>query len=104
MEREYHGTTPAPVLVDFGISYVATHAFVVALQGVVVSGVGKYLLSPSPATPAGRVADLLMMNLRFTYGVAGDGDLEPIWEEVVSFKERKEGLANLNQALLRRLP
>ena len=45
-----------------------------------------------------------MLNIWFPYGVAGDGDLEPIWEEIVRSKVKTEGLDNLNQALLRRLP
>ena len=40
------------------------------------------------------------MRLWFTCGVAEDGYLYPIWEDVAKTKVSTEGLATLNQALL----
>ena len=77
------------------------HTFASALQGVVAVGVGAALPSPSPSAPLGRVAVISLLHLRFACGVAGDSDLPPIWEEVARTKGRIEGLATLNQTLLR---
>ena len=58
------------------------------------------LPSPSPAAPAGKVATLLLLYLRFSCGVAGDEDLPLIRKEVVRGKVRKEGISTLNQNLM----
>ena len=47
---------------------------------------------------------LLLLHLRFAYGVVGYVDLPPIWEEVARMKGPAEGLFNLNQTLLRGIP
>ena len=82
----------------------AVHAFADALQGVVVAVVVSSIPSPSLAALAGRVATLSLLYLRFACGVSVDGDLPPIWEVVARLKGRVEGLATLNQTLMRGLP
>ena len=91
-------------MVALGILYAAVQAFVAALQVVVTVGVGVALPSPSPITPSGRVADLSLLHLRFACGVAVDAYHPPIWEELSLVKGRMEGLATLNQTLLKGLP
>ena len=60
--------------------------------------------SPAPSDPTGKVATLSLLHLRFACGVAVDVDLPPIWEEVARVRVKMEGLATLNQALMRGLP
>ena len=50
------------------------------------------------------MARLSVLHLRFACGVAGDNDLPPLWEAVALGRGKTEGLANLNQALMRGLP
>ena len=87
-----------------GISDATVHALADAMQGVVEEGVGAALPTPSPRSPLGRVAALSILHLRFACGVLEDSDLPPIWEEVTRTKGRMEGLATLNQTLLRGIP
>ena len=82
-----------------GLSDATLQAFVAALQ-VVVSAVP----SPLPAAPGVKVACLSLFHLRFACGVAGDNDLPPLWEAVALRRGKTEGLATLNQALMRGLP
>ena len=82
-----------------GLSDATLQAFVAALQ-VVVSAVP----SPLPAAPGVKVACLSLFHLRFACGVAGDSDLPPFWETVALGQGNIEGLATLNQALMRGLP
>ena len=42
-------------------------------------------------------------HIHFACGVAVDVELPPIWEAVAQGKEKMEGLATLNQALMRGL-
>ena len=96
--------TPEQGLAALGVSAATVHAFVDVLQGVVVVGVGAALPAPSPAAPSRRFAALLLLHLRFSYGMAGDTYLPPIWEEVSRMKRRMEGLATLKKTLLRGIP
>ena len=98
------GPPPATGLGSLVLSDDAIHAFAVALQGVVVTGVVAALIYPSHAVPAVRVVNLLILHLRFDCRVAGYGDLHLIWELVVQGKFRMEGLATLNQTPMRGLP
>ena len=66
-------------------------------------GIGSVSSPTYQDVPEGRFATLLLLQLRFTCRVAGDGDLPPIWEAVAWGKVRTEGLAILNQMLIRRL-
>ena len=95
---------PATGLAALGLSESALHAFAAALQGVVVAGVSVAVISPSPSAPTGKVVTLSLLHLRFACRVAVDGDLPPIWEVVTQGKGRMEGLATLNQTLMRGLP
>ena len=67
-------------------------------------GVVAELPSPSPVTPAGKVATLSFLQLCFACRVAGDGNLPPIWEALAREEGKMEGLTTLNQALVRSLP
>ena len=80
------------------------HAFALSLQGVVAAGVSITVPSPALSAPTGKVATLSLLHLLFTYGVEVDGELPPIWAAVVWGKGQMEGLATLNQALMRSLP
>ena len=62
---------------------------------------GRIPTPPYPVTPAGRVAALFMLHIHFVCSVEGNGDLYNIWEEVDKDKGHTEGLATLDQALLR---
>ena len=95
------GPLPAMGLAALGIFDAAVHAFTAALQGVVTAGVGEVLPVTSPIAPAGRVAALLLLHLRFACRWWGGADLPPIWEEVARVKEITEGLATLNHTLPR---
>ena len=86
------------------IYYTTAHAFAAALQGVVAEGLGMALPSPSNATTTGRSATLSLLHLHFICRVVGVAYLPPLWEEADRVKRRTEGIANLNQALLRGLP
>ena len=98
------GPPPAMSLSSLGLSDAAIHAFAAALQGVLTEEVGAELPSPYPAAPTWKVAALSLLHLRFVCGVTRDGDLPPIWEAVARGRRRMEGLATLNQALMRGLP
>ena len=95
---------PAPGLAAFALLVAVVHVFADALQGVVSSGLGEDLSYPSPAMSAGRVAALFLLHPCFEYGVAGKGELVPLWEEVASFKGRTKGLATLNHDFLQGIP
>ena len=69
-----------------------------------VAVVVEALPSPSPIAPSGRVSALSLLYLRFSWVVAGDADLPPIWEEAARVKERMEGLSTLNHTLFRGIP
>ena len=60
---------------------------------------------PSPALSAltGKVATFSLLQIRFVCRVAVDGDLPPIWEAFAQEKGGIEGLATLNQILIRGL-
>ena len=75
-----------------------------SLQEVVTAGVVSALPSPDPAVPVVKVACLSRLHLRFPCGLAGVSDLPPIWDAVVQRRGNTEGLATLNQALMRGLP
>ena len=92
------------VLAALGLSDSALQAFAADLQGVVEAGVRATLPSPAPSALMGKVATLPLLHLSFTCGVVMDRDLPPIWEAVAQVKGRMEGLATLNQALMRGLP
>ena len=68
------------VLGDLGLSDDAFHALAAVLQGVVAVVVTSEFPYPSSDAPEGRVVNLLFLQLRLTCGVAGYGDLHPIWE------------------------
>ena len=70
-----------------------SHAFASALQGVEVAGV---VVKSLPTLP--------ILRLYFACRVAGYRDLLPIWEAVARGKDRTEGLATLNQTLMREIP
>ena len=74
------------------------------MQSEVTAGVVTALPSPLPAAPGGEVARLSFLHLHFACGVAGDYDLPPLWEAVALGRGKTEGLATLNQALMRGLP
>ena len=60
---------------DLGLSESIIHAFVAALQGLLVVGVVAALPSPYPAAPEGKFATLSLLHLRFACRVEGDTDL-----------------------------
>ena len=62
------------------------------------------LPSPSMAAPGGRVTTLSLLHLRFYFRVEVDKYLPPIWEAVSWIKVRTEGLAAINQTLMRGIP
>ena len=100
-----HQAQPAPAtgLAELGLPDSALHAFATALQGVVAAGVSAALPSPAPSVPTGKVATLSLLHPPFAYGVAMDVDLPPIWESVARIIGKTDGLATLNQALMRGL-
>ena len=57
--------------------------------------------SPAPSGPTGKVVTLSFLHPRFACGVAADEDLPPIWESVARGRGKMDGLATLNQALMR---
>ena len=59
--------------------------------------------SSAPSGTTGKVAKLSLLHLRFACGVAVEVELHPIWESVVRGRGKMEGLATLNQALMRGL-
>ena len=93
------GPLQLPGMGALGFFDVAVHIFAAALQGVVTSGMEAP--PPPPAAPEGRVTALSILHLRFACGVAGDGEMSPIWEAVTRGKGRTESLATLNQMLMR---
>ena len=86
-----------------GLSDATLQAFTAAMQGVVTAGVVSALPSPSPAAPGGKVARLSLLHLRFACRVAGDDGIPPLLEAVALGQGKTEGLAILNQALMRGL-
>ena len=66
-------------LAELGLSDATLHAFAAALQRVVTVGVGAPFPSPSPEASTGKVLTIPLLHLCFICGVAGDGDLPPIW-------------------------
>ena len=76
------GPPPATSLGSLGRLYTTVYAFSSALQGVLATGGVVALPSPSPTVPAGRVATLLLLHLRFACWVEGYGDLPPVWDDV----------------------
>ena len=91
-------------LAALGLSYSAIHTLAAALQGVVAAGVSVALPSPAPSGLMGKVATLSLLHIRFACGVAADVDLPPIWKLVAQLRGKMDGLATLNQALMRGLP
>ena len=87
-----------------GLYDAVNYFFALTLQGVVAMGLVAAITSPYPAMPAGRVDTLSLLYPRFACGVAGDGDLPPIWEAVVQGKGRTEGPDTLNWKLMRGSP
>ena len=68
------------------------------------SGWGQHGSAPPfPSAPTGKFATLSLLHLCFACGMAVDGELPPIWEAFAQGKWRFEGLATLNQALMRGL-
>ena len=94
---------PDTGLAALGLSDYALHAFAAALKGVLGAGVSVAVTSPSLSALTGKVATLPLLHLCFTCGVAVDGYLPPIWEEVDQGKGMMEGPATLHQALMRSL-
>ena len=88
-------------LADLGLSDSALHAFTAALQGVVVDGVSAAVPFPAPSAP--KFATLSLLHLRFACRVAVDGDLPPILKAFTRGNWCMEGLATLDQALMRGL-
>ena len=97
----YGGPSPTVGLGDISLFDTTVHSFADALQGVVAVGVVEY--PPYLAAPERRVATILILHLRFDFGVAGNGDMSPIREEVLRGKGRTEGLETINQTVMRRL-
>ena len=95
---------PVPKLSALVLSDANVHTFADALQVVVAAQVGSSPPSPSPIAPLVRVATLSLLHLCFKCGLTGYAELPPIWEEVARMKGRIEGLATLNQTLLRGIP
>ena len=82
---------PATSLASLGLSDSAIHTFTTALQVVVAAGVSLAVPSPSPSALTGKVMTLSLLHLRFTCGVAVDGDLPPNWEAVARVKGADRG-------------
>ena len=95
---------PATYFAALGLSESALHAFAAALQGEVAAGFRKAVPSSAPSGPTGKVTTLSILHIRFPCGVEVDGYHPPICEAVARGKGRMEGLATLNQALMRGLP
>ena len=74
------------------------------MQGMVANGVAAALPFPAPSGPTGKVATLSLLHLHFVCGMAADVDLPPIWESVARGRGKMDGLATLNQALMKGLP
>ena len=91
-------------LADLGLLDSTFRAFAAALQGVIADEVIAAVPFPAPSALTGKVATLSLLHLLFACGVEMDGDLPPIWEEFARGKGRMDGLATLNQALMRVLP
>ena len=91
-------------LASLGLSDCAPHAVTAALQGVVETGVSAEGTSPALSTPTGKVSTLSLLHPRFTCWASVDGDLPTICEAFARGKGRMEGIATLNQALMRDLP
>ena len=95
---------PATGLADLGLSDSTLHAFIAVQQCVVADGVSAEVPSPSPSVLTVKVAKIYLLHLRFVCGMEVDGYLHPIWEAVAQRKGRTEGIATLNQTLIRGLP
>ena len=89
---------------SIGLTDAVIHLFTAVLQGIAAMLVSAALQSSSPAAPGGRVVYIYILHLLFSCGVAGDGDLTPIWEGVSQGNARIEGLSNLNQVFMRGIP
>ena len=87
-----------------GLSDATLQALTAALLGVVKTGVVSALTSPSPTALGVKVTSLSPLYLCFVCRVAGESDLPPIWEAVAQGQGKTEGLATLNQSLIRGLP
>ena len=70
--------SPAPVMASFELMDPSVHTFSSTLQGVVTAGVGKALPYPSSKISVGIVTALLMLQLCFALGLAGDDYLATI--------------------------
>ena len=73
---------PDTGLAALGISDYFLHAFAEALQGVLAARVSTEVTSPSPYAPTGNISALYLLHIRFSCGVAVDGEIHPIWEVV----------------------
>ena len=71
---------------------------------MVTAGVVSALPSPLTTAPRGKVAHLSFLHLCFACGLEGESDLPLIWEAVAQRQGKTEGLATLNQAVMRGLP
>ena len=96
--------TPYTGLGPLGLSDPSVHAFADTLQGVVDTVMTSALPFPSLGASMKRAENLLLLNLRFTCVVSGDGDLPPIWETVVRGKGKTEGLETPNHTLMKGVP
>ena len=64
----------------------ALHTFAAALQGVLASGVGMSVPSPSLSAPTIKVTTLSLLHLRFSYRVAVDGTSLPFGSRLLTGK------------------
>ena len=98
------GPPPATGMGNLVLSDATIHTFSAALQRFMTEEVLVALTPPSPSAPAGKFTTLLLLNLCFMYGVAGDGCLPLIWGAVARVRVRTEGITTLNQNLMRGFP
>ena len=98
------GPPPSTFLAYLGLSDSVLQSFTAALQGVVASRVIVAVPYPYPSSPMGKVVTFSLLHLRFSCRVVVYGGLPVIWEAVARGKWCMEGLATLNQALIRGLP
>ena len=68
-----------------------------------MTGVVSALTYPSSSAMTGRIEALSLLHLCFVFRVAGDGDLNPIWEEVAREKVHTYRISKLNHMLKRGL-
>ena len=95
-QRLPHGRTSSSGVGSTWNIESAIHAFADALHNVVTGGVGAALIYLSPVAPPGRVSEVLLLPLCFSYGVAVYLGRPPIWENLVHVKGSIEGLNTLN--------